>query len=618
MGTRRFSTKEAENIQAEDTKGEAMKNCFLLVVFLSLFPMAAIPQDQKGALAPSPQKQSSAGFPGSRIAEAADLILSDGEIYTPDGWAQSLAVRNGAIIAVGEDELIKRFRSPQTRVIELHGDTVVPGLHDMHVHPMSAGMARRGCNFPQGSSPQQIVDTVKSCVAEHAKGEWITGGQWDAASFGKQGMHRSLLDSVSPDNPVVLSDISGHSAFANSKALQISGITGKTPNPPGGIIEREENGEPTGVLRESAAGLVRGGSSQAPLSPDDRAKGLIWALSTMLSYGITSFTDAAIDESSMQLYADLSDKGVLKQRVRGCIMWSPMFNASQDSPFDPTKRRNLYTRDRFKADCVKIILDGVPTDGHTAAMVESYADASNLDEARAKGMLLIKPEVLNAAVIEFDRQGLTVKFHAAGDAAVREGLDAIEAARKANGFSGNLHNTGHNSFVQMSDFRRARDIQATFEMSPYIWYPNPIIPDIAKAIGPERMKRWTPVKDAIDSGALVVPGSDWNVVPSVDPWIAIETLVTRRKPGGGGEALGEAEKITLKQAFDLYTVNSTRHMGNASKTGSIERGMLADILVLDRNPFKIPVTQIHNTKVKLTLIDGEIVYQAPDLTEDID
>jgi predicted amidohydrolase YtcJ len=591
-----------------------MKNCIVFIVFLLLFALAAISQDQSEASAPSPEYQIDNGSPGTRIAEAADLILTNGQVYTPRGWAQSIAVRNGVIVSVGDDELVQQFRSPQTRVIELHGDTVVPGLHDMHVHPMSAGMAQRGCNFPQGSSPQQIIDTVKSCVADHDKGEWITGGQWDAASFGEQGMHRSLLDSVSPDNPVVLSDISGHSAFANSKALQVSGITDKTPDPPGGIIERDENGESTGVLRESAAGLVRGRISQTPLSPNDRSKGLAWALSTMLSYGITSFTDAVVDEGSMQLYADLADKGVLKQRVRGCIMWSPAFNASLDSPFDPIKRRNLYTRDRFKADCVKIMLDGVPTDSHTAAMVEPYTDASNLDEAREKGMLLIKPEVLNAAVIEFDRQGLTVKFHAAGDAAVREGLDAIEAARKANGFSANLHNTGHNSFVQMSDFRRARDIQATFEMSPYIWYPNPIIPDIAKAIGHERMKRWTPVKDAIDSGALVVPGSDWNVVPSVDPWIAIETLVTRQKPGGGDEALGEVEKITLKQALDLFTVNSARQMGNGSKTGSIERGMLADILVLDRNPFKIPVTQIHNTKVKLTLIDGEIVYQAPDPT----
>ena len=163
----------------------------------------------------------------------------------------------------------------------------------------------------------------------------------------------------------------------------------------------------------------------------------------------------------------------------------------------------------------------------------------------------------------------------------------------------------------MNDIARARALGATFEMSPYIWFQNPIIPDIAKAIGPERMQRWIPVRDAVDAGALTVPGSDWSVVPSVNPWIAIETLVTRQPPGGGGEPLGAVERITLQQAFELFTVNSARQMGNANRTGRIEPGMLADLLVLDRNPFKIPVTDIHNTQVRMTLINGEIVYRVP-------
>jgi predicted amidohydrolase YtcJ len=222
---------------------------------------------------------------------------------------------------------------------------------------------------------------------------------------------------------------------------------------------------------------------------------------------------------------------------------------------------------------------------------------------------MLQPEVVNSLVTRLDAQGLTVKFHAAGDAAVRAGLDAIEAARKANGFSGQLHNVGHNSFVSMDDIRRARGIAATFEMSPYIWYPNPIIPDIRKAVGEERMKRWTPVKDAMDAGALVVPGSDWPVVPLVNPWIAIETLVTRQAPGGGGEALGAAEKITLEQAVRIFTVDSAKQMGARSKRGTIEAGMLADLVVIDRNPFQIPITQVHETHVKMTVINGEIVYQ---------
>jgi predicted amidohydrolase YtcJ len=332
----------------------------------------------------------------------------------------------------------------------------------------------------------------------------------------------------------------------------------------------------------------------------------------MLSYGITSFTDAVVDGSILQAYATLSDRGELKQRVKGCLVWGRAMPGSAD-PSQPEyiKLRNLYARERFHPTCIKIFLDGVPTDGHTAAMVEPYADAKSKDDPRAKGLLMVPPAALNAALIDFDAQGFTIKMHAAGDAAVREGLDAIEAARKANGFSGQLHEVGHNSFVQLSDIQRARAIGATFEMSPYIWYPNPIIPDIAKAIGPERMKRWIPVKDAIDSGALVVPGSDWSVVPSVNPWIAIETLVTRQKPGGGGEVLGAQERITLRQAVDLFTVNSAREMGDRNNEGTLERGMLADLIVLDRNPFKIPITQVHDTHVRLAMINGEVVYRAP-------
>jgi predicted amidohydrolase YtcJ len=540
----------------------------------------------------------------------ADLILTGGEIYTSSGWAQAMAIKDGVIVALGRDAAVGVHKGARTRTIELAGAAVVPGLHDMHVHPLMSGLqAEYSCRFEQGSTQKQVLDAVKSCVAKRAKGEWISGGQWDAASFGKNPPHRSMLDRVAPDNPVVLTDISGHSAWASSKALELAGVTATTKDPSGGIIERDAKGVPTGLLRESAAGLVR--RLIPAFTPEQNIKGLSYSLSLMLEHGITSFTDAGVDESAMRAYAALADRGVLKQRVRGCIGWrSPVFTARPEGGSSAIDRRNLYARDRFKPDCIKIGLDGVPTDGHTAAMVEPYEGGTYSDEARARGLLMVPPGQLKQVVTEFDRQGLTVKFHAAGDAAVRAGLDAIEAARKTNGFTGVLHDVGHNSFVQMSDIARGRALGATFEMSPYIWYPNPIIPDIAKAIGPERMKRWIPVKDAVDAGALVVPGSDWAVVPSVNPWIGLETLVTRQKPGGGGEELGAVEKITLKQAFDLFTVNSAKQMGNRHRTGAIETGLLADVLVLDRNPFKIAVTDVHKVKVRMTIINGEVVYQA--------
>lgn len=535
----------------------------------------------------------------------ADLILRGGEIYTPAGWAEAMAVRDGVIVAVGDAATVTALGGTSTEVIDLDGATVLPGLHDMHVHPQGGGGGQQQCRFPQGSSLETVQETLAACVAQKSPGEWIAGGQWDSASIGSP-PHRSMLDAVAPDNPVVLTDISGHSAWANSAALEIAGITGGTPDPPGGVIERDPAGNATGVLRESAAGLVRG--RVPPPNPGQAIDSLRFALDLMLSHGITSFTDAVISEASMRAYAQLADQGVLKQRVRGCIMWSAAGGplTSVPSPASPLARANLYRRDRFSPDCVKLLLDGVPTDGHTAAMIEPYADATLDDDERSRGILMMPQETLNETLIALDAQGFTVKMHAAGDAAVRAGLDAIAAAREANGFSGVLHDVGHNSFVKTSDIERARSIGATLEMSPYIWYPNPIIPDIARAIGPERMERWIPVRDAIDAGVLTVPGSDWPVVPEVNPWIGIETLVTRQVPGGGGERLGEP--ITLEQAIDMFTVNAARQMGNANKTGRIVPGLLADVIVIDRNPFAIPVTEIHETQVLKVLIEGEIVY----------
>jgi predicted amidohydrolase YtcJ len=536
----------------------------------------------------------------------ADLILSHGEIYSRGQWAQAMAIKNGVILAVGDEASVAEYKTPTTRVTDLRGATVLPGLHDMHVHPLMAGQTQLQCMFRQGSSLSEVQAALKKCAQARSKGEWIVGGQWDAASLGRA-PNRTAIDSATPDHPVALADISMHSLWVNTKALQLAGITGKTPDPPGGVIERNAKGEPTGVLRESATGLAR--RIIPPYTPEQNATALAWSLQLMLSNGITSFTDALVEESALQAYAMLADRGTLKQRVKACMAWGrSVISDSGSDGADYIAMRNLYARKRFSPTCIKMLLDGVPTDSHTAAMVDPYADATDKGDSRAKGLLMVPADTLNKTLTTLDAQGFVVKMHAAGDGAVRAGLDAIAAARKANGFSGQLHEVAHNSFVQMSDIRRARDIAATFEFSPYIWFPNPIIPDIVKAVGPERMKRWIPVKDALDAGALVVPGSDWSVVPSVNPWIAIETLVTRQKPGGGGETLGASERITLAQAIDLFTVNAARQMGDRTQAGTLERGMLADLIVLDRNPFRIPITQVHETTVKMTLIEGETVY----------
>ena len=310
----------------------------------------------------------------------------------------------------------------------------------------------------------------------------------------------------------------------------------------------------------------------------------------------------------MKLYADMADAGTVKQRVRLCLNWEPG-NAELEAVIAD---RNLYARTNVAADCIKIFLDGVPTDSHTAAMLEPYTlpmEGRN-DDASRYGMLLVEQDTLNEAVTRFDRMGLTVKFHAAGDAAVRAGLNAFEAARRANGFSGQLHDVGHCTFVSRQDLPRARSLGATFEVSPYLWSPSPINDDISKEVGEDRTRRVWPVREMIEAGALVVPGSDWAVVPSVNPWIAVEALVTREEPGGSENHFGKEQAISLDQAIRLFTVNSARHLGMADRVGRIEPGLLADLIVLDRDPYRIPVTELHQVRVEKTMINGTLVFEA--------
>jgi predicted amidohydrolase YtcJ len=543
-------------------------------------------------------------------APPADLILTNAHIKTSTGWAQAMAIREGVIVGLGKVQDIAPLGGTATKVMDLGGDTVLPGLHDVHVHPVFGGITARECVIPQGSSLQALQAIVKACALKAKPGEWVTGGQWDASALGKV-PNKAQLDKVAAGIPVLLRDTSGHSVWGNSEALRLAGVGKATPDPKGGIIERDASGQPTGVLREVAADLAE--SHVPPRTEKDAEAALRWALHEMVSQGITSFTEAALGfttgvQNEFEAYAALADAGVLKQRARVCMVWAP-----SDEGFEATlAERNLYTRDRVKFDCIKIFLDGVPTDSHTAAMLEPYAGIvpGRTDEASRYGLLQVKQEVLDAAVTRFDRLGLTVKFHAAGDAAVRAGLSAIAAARKTNGFSPQMHNVGHCTFVAKDDIARARSFGATFEVSPYLWGPTPINDDITAAVGPETIQRVWPVREMLDAGALVVPGSDWSVVPSVNPWIGIETLVTREKPGGSADSFGKAEAITVDEAFKLFTENSAKQEGVGSLVGRIEPGMLADLIVVDRNPFAIPVTDIHATQVRMTFIAGEKVYEA--------
>ena len=534
-------------------------------------------------------------------APSADMILTNGEIRTADGWVETMALRDGVILAMGDEAAVRAMAAPGARIVDLAGRTVLPGLHDMHVHPLSGGMAAMQCQVNPDGDIDEALQTVAACVAEKSPGEWITGRAYEPAALGVTPT-KEMLDSVAPDNPVQLTDVSIHSSWVNSAALELAGIDRDTPDPEGGIIERDANGEPTGVLRESASRLV--GRLVPPASREQSAQALGSAVDYILSFGITSFEDALVSGSVAQAYADLADSGKSLPYVRGCLV------AGDQSLIES---RQIYARASFSPSCVKVLTDGVPTDSHTAAMLEDYADArAGQGHDNDRGMLFIESDTLEQQVIRHDAMGLTVKLHAAGDAAVRQSLDAIEAAREANGLTGILHDVSHNSFVAPEDLARAAQIDAVLEFSPYIWFPSPIVTGITQAVGEERMERFTPVREALDAGVFAVVGSDWNVVPSINPWLAMETLVTRRAPGAtGGLQVGAPEAISIEEAFDMFTINAARQMYRSDKVGTLEPGKIADLIVIDRNIFEVPIETVHQTKVLATMLAGEFVAGEP-------
>ena len=539
---------------------------------------------------------------------ARTTVFLDGQIDTPSGWARALAVRDGRIVAIGTRQQVLHIAGSHAQRVDLHGQTVMAGLHDMHVHPQGGGFTRLQCTFAQGSLPAQMLAAVKRCADKAKPGEWIVGGQWQAISFASGGPTKAMLDSVAPANPVLLYDISGHSAWVNSAALGAAGVSRGTPAVDGGVIEHDASGEPTGVLRENATSMV--GDKIPPASPAVQAYALKLGLDTLLAFGVTELTDAMVGKDLLTAYDTLYDKGQLQQRVRGCIVYGKELGKGQAFE-DVLTHRADYARPLLRTDCVKVFMDGVPTESHTAAMLAPYATGTDSnDPARVRGLLLLQPAELDPLVARLDRMGINVKFHSVGDWASHVALDAIERARMANGRGGPHHDLGHLTFITRADIARAKRLGVTLEYSPYLWFPSAINDDIIKAIGTERIARVWPVRDGLDAGALVVAGSDWEVVPSANPWIGIETLVTRRAPDNarGNEVYGPDQAVTLRQAIDIFTINAARQMGNDKDLGSLETGKLADFIVLDRNPFRIPITAVHTIVVNRVFVGGREAF----------
>ncbi len=544
----------------------------------------------------------------------ADTVLTNGKIYTLNPqrpWTEAVAIKDGKYIYVGDDTGATAHVGEETKVIDLQGRMSMPGINDAHVHPvMGAIRALYHCQFPIQSNPDEVADALRGCIDKDPDAKWIVGGQWGSGFFERYKIEspREWLDAISGDIAVVLNDDSYHNTWFNSKALELAGITGSTADPEGGSIGRDTAGEPNGLLFETASRLGE------KAVPDWSAEQYITAVKEVMQmaagYGVTGIKDAGAYASMvMAAYSEVDNNpGGLSVHLAADIR-TPYGHRTE--PLDVGEIEQIHDRYASKhlsTNFVKIFLDGVPTPARTAAMLDPYLpDDKHGDQFT--GILHVNPETLKKDLIALDAHGFTVKMHAAGDGSVREGLDAIEAARKVNGPSGLRHELAHAGYIHPDDIPRFAALNAVADISPILWHPSPIIDAIVSAVGP-RATRYFPVRDLLDSGALVVAGTDWPAVtPSLNPWGGIEALVSRRDPSGQTQGqLWPEQAVTLEEAIRIYTLNGAQALRLEDQTGSVEVGKSSDIIVLDRNLFDIPIDDVGETEVVMTFFEGRIVY----------
>ncbi len=560
------------------------------------------------------------------MGEQADVVFTGGAVYTadPDGRrlvpagsgppASAVAVRGDRIVAVGDgaDPDLTDLIGSRTEVVDLRGRALLPGFQDAHVHPAFAGVTMIGCNLIGAATLDEALARIGSYAARHPDQEWIAGSGWRMEWFDRGTPGRELLDQVTGGRPAYLTNRDGHGAWASTRALELAGIDTRTPDPPDGRIERNADGSAQGTLHEGAASLV--GRHVPAVTFDERLSGLMLAQQHLHARGITAWQDAIVGEylgsaDPLPVYLAAAAAGKLTARVQGALWWDRSRGGEQLS--DILARREQGQAGRFRANTVKIMQDGV-AESFTAGMIEPYLDSCGCQTAN-RGLSHVDAAQLRSYVTLLDAAGFQVHLHAIGDRAVREALDAIEAARVANGANDHRHHIAHLQVMHPDDVPRFAALGVTANVQALWAAHEPQMDELTiPFIGPERAVRQYLFGDLLRSGARLAAGSDW-AVSSANPLRAIHVAVNRTLPGSTGtaaEPLLPGQRLSLAEALAAYTVGSA-YVNHLDETGAIEVGRLADLVALDRDPFDGPPDEIADTAVELTYVAGERVYAAP-------
>jgi predicted amidohydrolase YtcJ len=547
----------------------------------------------------------------------ADLAFLHGPVHLGDPARTrvgGLAVRDGCVVAVGA-RASEALVGPRTEVVDLAGGLLIPGLQDAHVHPVQGGLELASCDLSGAATAARYVELVRAYADGHPELDWITGGGWGISAFPGGRPTRAALDAVVPDRPVCLYNADHHGVWVNSRALAVAGVTAATPDPPDGRIERDAAGEPTGMLQEGAAGLVR--RHVPPPTADQLRQALLRAQALLHSYGITAWQDALVGAGLglpdiYGTYVDAARAGELTARVEGALWWERTAGAEQIASL----RERRTTVGRFRAGTVKMMLDGI-AENHTAAMLEPYVDGCRgagcgsgdpAHELPTSGLSFIDPAALPHYVTALDADGFSVHFHALGDRAVRDALDALAAARAANGWSDGRHQLAHLQLVHPADRPRFRALGVAANIQALWAAHEPQMDELTiPFLGPRRAGWQYPFGDLLRTGATLAAGSDWPV-SSADPWQAIHVAVNRIRPGdAAAEPFLSDQRLDLGSALAAYTAGSA-WANRLDDTGVLRVGAAADLALLDRDPFAGPPDEIAATRVTQTFVAGVRVF----------
>ena len=528
---------------------------------------------------------------------AATLVVTGARVWTGDPdlpWAEAVAVDGERITAVGDDGEITARIGPETRLIEADGAMLVPGFIDTHVHFAAGGSSLASVQLRDAPTTDEFVQRIADHAGQLGPGDWILDGAWDHENWGGELPTRDWIDGVTPDNPVWIYRLDGHMALANSLALKLAGVDADTPDVEGGEIVRDAQGRPTGILKDNAMALVY--AAVPPPGEEQLERQIRAAMDNVASHGVTTVHDMGEDFASMAAYRRLNEAGGLKTRIYSVVPLSQWDKLRDEVAAHG--RGDAWLR----IGGLKGFMDG-SLGSHTAAFFEPFTDAPD-----DSGFLVNDLDDMREWIADADEAGLHVMVHAIGDRAIAELLDIYAVVAETNGERDRRFRIEHAQHIRPSDIPRfaAQDVIAS--MQPYHAIDDGRWAD--RVIGEERSQTTYAFRSLIDAGAHVAFGSDWFVAPAI-PLAGIYAAVTRRTiDDANPDGWVPEQKITVEEALKAYTAEGAFASFEESEKGMLKPGMLADLVLIDRDLTAVAPETIRDAKVLLTIVGGRVVYEA--------